>query len=134
MHVVRALQRAPDRDAVLRAVLGDDAVVFDVEVLLRAGAVLAFDDVRGVGPGGIHIALFKQEALEQIVGAPDDRILPLALFDGEDRRQRIVLDVHSAHGLAQLVLVGMRQSTIGSSQWFTLPSARQGWSATMSWM
>ena len=109
VHVVRALQRAPHRYAALRAVFGDDAVVLNVEMLLRAGAILALDDVRGAGPRGVHVAFFEQKALEEIVGAPHNRVLPLALFDGEDRRQRIVLDVHGADRFAQLVLVGMRE-------------------------
>ncbi len=63
VHVEGALQRTPDRDAAVRAVLGDDAVVFDVEMFLRAGAIFAFDDVRGAGPRGVDIAFFEQEAL-----------------------------------------------------------------------
>jgi hypothetical protein len=35
--------------------------------------------------------------------------LTLALLDREDRRQRFVLDMHGLHGLAQLVLVRVRQ-------------------------
>ncbi len=44
VHVVRALQRSPDGDAVRRAGDGDHALRLDVELLLRAGFVLAFDD------------------------------------------------------------------------------------------
>ena len=47
VHVEGALQRAPHGDAVFRALLGNDAVVFDVEMFLRAGAVFAFDNMRG---------------------------------------------------------------------------------------
>jgi hypothetical protein len=111
----------------LRAPLGDDAVVLDVKMLLRAGAVLAFDNVRGAGPCGVHVALFEQKALEQVVRAPHNLILPLALFDGEDGRQRIVFDLHGGDGFAQFVLVGMRQKQNrlrrSDSPW---PSARQG--------
>ncbi len=109
MHIKGALQRAPHRDAVLLAPFRDDAVVLNVEMLLRAGAVFAFHDVRGVGPCGVHVALFKQEAFEQVVRAPDDRIPALALLDGEDGRQWLILDAHRVHGLAQLVFVWMRQ-------------------------
>ena len=35
-------------------VFGDDAVVFDVELLLRAGAVLAFDDEVGCLPRSLR--------------------------------------------------------------------------------
>ena len=46
VDVVRALHRAPHRHAVLRIGDGDHAVRLDVELLLRAGLVLAFDDDR----------------------------------------------------------------------------------------
>ena len=46
---------------------------------------------------------FEQEALEQVVRAPDHRFLLFALFDGEDGRHRIVLNVHGVHGFAHLV-------------------------------
>ena len=108
-NVVRALQRAPHRDAALRAVLRDHALVLDVKMFLRAGAVLALDDVRRASPRGIYVAFFEQENFEQIVRAPDDHILPLALFNGEDGRQRFVFDLHRADGFAQFVLVGMRE-------------------------
>ncbi len=51
--------------------------------------------------------------MKQIVRAPDDDLLSLALFDGEDGRQRIVFDVHGVHGFAQLVLVGVREQDDG---------------------
>ncbi len=56
-EVVGALHGAADGDGSRRAVgvrigFGDDAVVFDVELLLCAGAVLAFDDEVGGGEGG----------------------------------------------------------------------------------
>ena len=54
-------------------------------------------------------ALFEQKAFQHIVRAPDDGLLPLALFNREDGRQRIVLDLHRCYRLAQLVLVRMRQ-------------------------
>ena len=40
-------------------VLGDDAVVFDVELLLRAGAVLAFDDVVGCGEDLVEVGCWS---------------------------------------------------------------------------
>jgi hypothetical protein len=54
--------------------LGDDAVVLDVELLLRAGAVLAFDDEVGGGEDGFEggvvaaavVALLHQEGLEGV--------------------------------------------------------------------
>src|SRR5579862_8497606 len=50
VHIKRALQRSPDGDTVLFAVLGDSAVVLDVEVLLRSGAVFALYHVRSRRP------------------------------------------------------------------------------------
>ena len=82
-------------------------------MLLRAGAVFAFDDVRRTRPRRVHIAFLEQKALDQIVGAPDDNVLTLALFNGEDRRQRLILDFDRRHGLAQLVFVRMRQQQDG---------------------
>ena len=59
VHVVRTLQRAPHGDAVFCAPLGDDAVVLDVEMLLRAGAILAFNDIRGELPKRRRRRLFQ---------------------------------------------------------------------------
>ncbi len=41
--------------------------------------------------------------------APDHNILPLALFNCENRRQRIVLHTHTGDRLAQFLLVRVRQ-------------------------
>ncbi len=43
-EVEGALHRAANRYADFCVVFGDDSVVFDVELLLRSGSVLAFDD------------------------------------------------------------------------------------------
>ena len=40
-------------------------------------------------------------------------VLALALFNGEDRRQRIVFDAHGGDGFAQLVLVRVRKQQDG---------------------
>ena len=82
VNVVRALQRAPDGDATFRVECRDDSVVLDVQLLLRAGEILALDDVRRFGAGGVHVALFNQVTLEDIVGAPDDCGSSLAFFHG----------------------------------------------------
>ena len=108
-NVVGALQRTPHRDSVLCAVLGNDALVLDIQVFLRAGAIFTFNDVRSMSPCGIRIAFFQQKTLEQIVRAPHDQVLPLTLLNGEEVRQRIVLDLHRAEGFAQFVLIGMRE-------------------------
>ena len=62
VHVVGALQRTPDGDAALGAPLRDDAVVLNVEMLLRAGAVLAFDNVRGAFPKRNRRCPFRAES------------------------------------------------------------------------
>jgi hypothetical protein len=89
-EVVGALHGAGDGDGFERAVgraevLGDDAVVLDVELLLRAGAVLAFDDEVGTRRRLFQlrrrerVALLHEEGLEGvggvvagIVAVPDD--------------------------------------------------------------
>ena len=109
MHIEGALQRAPNGDAGFDIPFGDDAVVLNVEVLLCAGSVLTFDNVRGSIPYRIDVALFKQEAFEEVVRTPDDWVAALTFLDGEDWWERIVFDAHSIYGLAQFVLVRMRQ-------------------------
>ena len=113
VHVVRTLQRAPHRYSICLAPLSDDTVVFNVEMLLRAGAIFTLDNVHRVSPCGIHIALLEKEALDYIVRAPDNYILPFALFNRENWRQRFIFDTHRSDGLAQLVLVRMGQQDDG---------------------
>ena len=75
-EVVGALHGAGDGDSSASGcVLGDDAVVFDVELLLGAGAVLAFDDEVGggedlfeFGVGEGLVALLHEEGLEGVWG------------------------------------------------------------------
>jgi len=69
MNVIRTLQRAPDGDSVFRVECRDDSIVFDVQLFLRAGEVLALDDVRSFFPNGVYVALFNQVALKSIVCA-----------------------------------------------------------------
>ena len=109
VHVVRALQRTPHRNAALLTPFRDHAVVLDVEVLLRAGTILALHNVRCVRPRGVHIPLLQQETLQNIVRAPHNRVLPLAVFNRQHRLQRLVFDIHRMHSFAQLVLVSVRQ-------------------------
>ena len=58
VHVVGTLQRAPNRDAIRRIGLRDHALGFDVQLLLRAGFVLPFDDEIGTAPDLVDVALF----------------------------------------------------------------------------
>ena len=98
--VVGTLQRAPNRDAAFRAVFRDDALILDVEMFLRAGAVLAFDDAGRVSPCGVHVTLFEKKALEQVVRAPDGHVLAFAFFNGEDGLQRLIFDLDRAYGFS----------------------------------
>ena len=79
VDVVRALHRARDRDATVRARLGDHRLVLDVELLLVPDAVLALDDQRGLGERGIGVAV-----LDLIGGEVMGRLERV-----EHRRQRL---------------------------------------------
>ncbi len=65
VHVVRTLHGSihGDAEAVLRGDR-DDAVRFDVELLLRADAIFAFDDLVGIGKARVEIAFVDGERLE----------------------------------------------------------------------
>ncbi len=56
VDVVRALERAVDRDAAIRPGHGDHRVVLDVELLLVTDPVLALDDEIGAGHGRIDVS------------------------------------------------------------------------------
>ncbi len=109
VNVVRALQRTPDGDSIFRIERGDDAVVFDVQLLLRAGEVLALDDVRRFFPDGVYVPLLNQIALEGVVGAPDDCGSLLAFFDRMNRVERLIFDRNGIDSLSKLVTVCMGQ-------------------------
>jgi hypothetical protein len=109
MNVVRALQRAPHSNSIFGVERRDRSVIFDVQLLLRAGKVLALDDVRRFLPDGVHVTLFNQEGLESIVAAPDDCGLLLAFFHGVHGGKRLVLDGNRVYCLAKLVTVCMGQ-------------------------
>ena len=57
VDVVRALHRAVDGYAAIRPWDGDHGLVLDVELLLVADAVLAFDHQLGLLEAGLDIAL-----------------------------------------------------------------------------
>ena len=75
VNVVRTLHRTPNRYAFVRIGDRNRAVVLDVELLLRAGVVFAFDDEIRAGPGFVDVAFIDQKLLEDIVFAPDDLLL-----------------------------------------------------------
>ena len=58
VDVVRALQRSPDRHALRGICGGDHALNFDVQLLLRPGAIFALDDEVRPRHGGVHLARF----------------------------------------------------------------------------
>ena len=147
-EVVGALHGAGDGDRFQRAVgraegFGDDAVVFDVELLLRAGAVLAFDDEVGGGEGGLELggrAVLHEEGLEgvrlvmvRVIAVPDDSGLVaggarFGVFDGEDAGKFLVGDVDGLDGGGQDGLVGVREKQDGFGWVVDGSAARQGWS------
>ena len=67
VHVVGALQRSPDRHPIRGIGRRDHALVFDVELFLRPGAIFAFDNDLRLRPCGIHVALFHEIGLENVV-------------------------------------------------------------------
>ncbi len=90
--IMDGLQRSPNGNSIRSVIRRDHSVIFDVQLLLRAGEVLAFDDERRFLPDGVDVTLFNQVGLEGIVGAPDDCGLLLAVFDGVHGGERLVLD------------------------------------------
>ena len=125
-HVEGALHGTPDGQPSRVAGLCDHSIGFNVQLLLRAGAVFSFDDPGGVRPCLVYLPLFYQEVLEDIIFAPDDQIAALAFFNGMERGRRFIADVHCRYRTRQGMAIGVRQQQIGSSGWLTTPSARQG--------
>src|SRR5271165_2002448 len=70
VDVIRALHGAPNRYAVRGIGDGDRAVGFDIELLLSASGILAFDDMSRGGPRLLNIAFLDQERFENVVLAP----------------------------------------------------------------
>ena len=109
VHVVRALQRSPHGHAVGGIRHRDHALIFDVELFLRAGPVFALDDDVGLRPGGVHVAFLHVVRLEYVVLAPDDCAFRERILDRENRGQRFDVDLHRAPRFLQQILVRMRQ-------------------------
>ena len=126
-EVVGALHGALDGDSVVGVVLGDDAVVFDVELLLCAGAVLAFYDVVGGGEdlvevgccAGLHEVGLEDVFLRGVVGVvlsglPDGGgVGGFGLFDGEDAGEFFVGDFDGGDGGGEDGAVGVREEEDG---------------------
>ena len=131
--VVRTLHAAADADAFdgagsIAEALGDDAVVLDVELLLRAGVILAFDDevsgLKGRCESGFSLVLVAgvhQVGLEAVGGSavlaarPDDaRCVVLlnggfGLLDGEHAGKLFIVDADCGDRGQQRGLMGMRE-------------------------
>ncbi len=127
-EVVGALHCALDGDGVEGAVgvkvgFGDDAVVFDVELLLCAGVVFAFYDVVGGGEdlvevggvAGLHEVGFEDVFFFAVLcvfggGMPDGGgVGGLGLFDGEDAGEGLVGDFYGGYGGGEDGAVGVRE-------------------------
>ncbi len=114
VDVVGALHRAAHGDPAFGARLGDDAVGLDVELLLRARAVLALDDDHFVRvPNLFDVPLLDEEGLEDVVFAPDDCFGRESFLDVEDAGQRLYLDADGAARLFEQILVRVREQEDG---------------------
>ena len=120
VDVEGALEGAADGDRRGCAVgeaggFGDDAVGFDVELLLGAGVIFAFDDkgVRIGSKGGVDVAVLEVEGFEGIVFAPDDFLEREGVFDGEDGGLGGVGDGDGGDGGSEGVSVGVGEEQDG---------------------
>ena len=113
VNVVRALHRSPDRDARVRARSRDHAVRFDVELFLRPGLVLAFDDDLRRGKCRVDVAARDDVLLEDVVGAPHDRSLFERFIDREDGRFGLDVDRDVTTRPLEHLTIGMSQQQHG---------------------
>jgi hypothetical protein len=118
-EVERTLHRAADGYAFGRGILCDDAIILDVELLLRSGPVLAFDDEVGVLPdlvGDGRLVLLHQVSLEGVgvfAFAPDNVFFLFRIFDGVNGGQFFVGDVDSGDSGGEYGAVGMGEQEDG---------------------
>ena len=113
VDVVGTLKRTPHCEALLGIEGGDHSVIFDVELLLRAGGVFGFDDVVCDLPDSVDVAFFDQIGFESVVRAPDDLLERLAFFHFEDRGKRIVFDGNGFDGFREKMAVRMSEQEEG---------------------
>jgi hypothetical protein len=118
VDVVRALHRAPHRDAVLIRPARDDALRLDVELLLGAGLVGALDHDGRRQDRPRRIAARDMEVLEDVVLA----VLRVALrgggeavVDREHGRQRHDVELDQAAAFSTRPLSAWAISTTGSA-------------------
>ena len=109
VNVIGALQRTPHRDSLLGIIRGDHSIVLYVELLLRARPVFAFDNVIGLRPHFVDIALFDQISLEDIVRAPDNFSAALAFFNRVYRGQSIVFNRYRFNRFSKKMAIGVCQ-------------------------
>src|SRR5271168_166032 len=118
-QVERTLHGASYCHSVFGRIFGDHAVIFDVELLLGAGAVLAFDDVVGGLPdlvGDGRLVLLHQVGLEGVglfAFAPDDLFFFFRVFNGVDGREFFVGDVDGGDGGGEYGAVGVGEEEDG---------------------
>ncbi len=118
-EIVGALHGAADRDSGFGVVLGDDAVVLDVELLLRARSVLAFDDKVGGLPDifrdGLPILLHQVglEGVGLLAFAPDDLFFLFGVLDGVDGGEFFVGDADGGYGGGEYSAVGVSEEEDG---------------------
>ncbi len=109
VDVVGTLHRAPDGHALLGACHRHNPLTFNVELLLSAGSIFAFDDGIRLRPADIHVAFFHLDGLQDIVLAPNHLFFPQRVFDGEYGRQGIDIDANGAARFLQQMLVRVGQ-------------------------
>src|SRR6266478_467134 len=109
VNVVRALQRAPNGDAIGSARLRDHPLRLDVELFLSAGFVLARDNEVSLAPDLIDIAFFHEERFENVVLSPDYLLARKRILDREYFGQRFDFDSHRAPRFFEQILVRVSQ-------------------------
>ena len=112
MQVVRDLRRGPHREHAVAVVRGDAAVRLDRRVRRALEEVPVVADQIGGGEAGVDVAERELDLLGD-VRAPrlvvDLDVLALErVLDGEDRLERLVLDVDQRERLVRGVLVERR--------------------------
>ena len=110
VHVIRALQRTPHRHAALRARTPRSRRCFQC----RGAPARRCDTrprrcVRHRPRQNPHRPFPAESSSADCPSPTQSHLLPLAFFNREDGRQRLVLNLHGCHCFAHLVLVRMRQ-------------------------
>ncbi len=111
VDVVGTLHGAPDGHALFGACHRHHSLALNVELLLGAGSIFAFDDGVRMRPDGIDVPFFHLDGLQDIVLAPDHFFSPQRVFESENRRQRLDVDPNGTPSFLQQVLVGVGQES-----------------------